>query len=115
MFRLGHLSDVHLGPVPNLRPGDYVTKRLVGYANWRRVRSRSAAADMLERIVADLRAQEPDHTAVTGDLTNIATREEFESARAWLEALGPPEISVPRPTRTLFSSARRSGNTASEK
>lgn len=91
MFRLGHLSDVHLGPVPRLRPGDYVTKRLVGYANWHRARARSATADILERIVADLRAQAPDHIAVTGDLTNIATREEFESARAWLEALGPPE------------------------
>ena len=31
------------------------------------------------------------------------------------DADGPPEISVPRPTCTPFSSARRSGNTAFEK
>jgi 3',5'-cyclic AMP phosphodiesterase CpdA len=91
MFRLGHLSDVHLGPVPNLRRRDYVSKRVVGYANWRRTRTRSMASDTLERLVDDLRAQAPDHIAVTGDLTNIATREEFETARAWLEELGPPE------------------------
>jgi 3',5'-cyclic AMP phosphodiesterase CpdA len=91
MFRLGHLSDVHLGPVPGLRLRDYASKRVVGYANWRRTRARSMTSDALDRLVADLRAQEPDHIAVTGDLTNIATREEFENARAWLEELGPPE------------------------
>ena len=91
MFRLGHLSDVHLGDVPPLRLRDYASKRVVGYANWRRVRARSLTSDTLERLVADLRAQSPDHIAVTGDLTNIATREEFQNARDWLEALGPPD------------------------
>jgi 3',5'-cyclic AMP phosphodiesterase CpdA len=91
MFRLGHLSDVHLGPVPGLRLRDYITKRIVGYTNWRRTRARSLASDNLERLIDDLHAQDPDHIAVTGDLTNIATREEFENARAWLEELGPPE------------------------
>ncbi len=92
MFRLGHLSDLHLGPVPRLRLRDYASKRLVGYANWRRRRSRSLTSDTLHRLVTDLRAQAPHHIAVTGDLTNIATREEFENARAWLEELGPPEM-----------------------
>ena len=91
MFRLGHLSDVHLGPVPGLRLRDYISKRLVGYTNWRRNRAGAMTSETLDRIVDDLRAQEPDHIAVTGDLTNIATREEFENARAWLEELGPPE------------------------
>ncbi len=91
MFRLGHLSDVHLGPVPSLRPSDLVTKRVVGYANWRRTRSYSLGSDALEKVVSDLRAHRPDHIAVTGDLTNMATRKEFENARTWLEALGPPE------------------------
>ena len=48
-------------------------------------------AETLDRLVADLKAQEPDHIAVTGDLTNIAMREEFENARRWLEELGPPD------------------------
>jgi 3',5'-cyclic AMP phosphodiesterase CpdA len=90
MFRLGHLSDVHLAPVPGLRLRDYASKRVLGYANWRRHRARLMTSDALDRLVADLSAQAPDHIAVTGDLTNIATREEFEAARAWLEALGPP-------------------------
>jgi 3',5'-cyclic AMP phosphodiesterase CpdA len=91
MFRLAHLSDVHLGPVPNLRLWDYASKRIVGYANWRRNRAGAMTSDTLDRLVADLRAQSPEHTVVTGDLTNIAMREEFENARRWLEALGPPD------------------------
>lgn len=90
MFRLAHISDVHLGAVPDLRLRDYASKRIVGYTNWRRNRAGAMTADTLDRLVADLRAQAPDHIAVTGDLTNIAMREEFENARRWLEELGPP-------------------------
>jgi 3',5'-cyclic AMP phosphodiesterase CpdA len=91
MFRLGHLSDVHLAAVPRLRLRHFLSKRIVGYANWRGSRAHSLTSDTLARLIADLRAQAPDHIAVTGDLTNMATREEFENARAWLEELGPPE------------------------
>ena len=90
MFRLGHISDVHLGPVPNLRLWDYASKRIVGYTNWKRNRAAAMTSETLDRLVADLHAQAPDHIVVTGDLTNIAMREEFENARLWLEALGPP-------------------------
>lgn len=90
MFRLGHLSDVHLGAVPTLRLRDLLSKRVIGYTNWRRNRAHALTSETLDRLVADLRAQAPDHIAVTGDLTNIARREEFENARLWLEELGPP-------------------------
>ncbi len=91
MFRLGHLSDVHLGGVPSLRPMDYMSKRPIGYANWRRRRLGILKDETLDLLVADLKAQAPDHIAVTGDLTNIAMMEEFVNARRWLEALGPPD------------------------
>jgi 3',5'-cyclic AMP phosphodiesterase CpdA len=91
MFRLGHLSDVHLGPVPHLRLRDYASKRLVGYHNWRRSRSGALTSETLDRLVDDLRARDPDHIVITGDLTNIAMEEEFENARTWLEGLGPAD------------------------
>jgi 3',5'-cyclic AMP phosphodiesterase CpdA len=91
MFRLGHISDVHLGPVPNLSLWHYATKRILGYTNWRRNRRAAMTSLALDRLVEDMRAQKPDHIAVTGDLTNIAMLEEFENAREWLEALGPPD------------------------
>ncbi len=91
MFRLAHLSDVHLGPVPGLRLRDLASKRIVGYANWWRNRRHALAPGTLERLVADLRAQNPDHIVVTGDLTNIAVNREFKNARLWLAELGPPD------------------------
>ena len=91
MFRLGHLSDVHLGPVPELRLRDVLSKRVVGYLNWWRNRGHALTSGALDRLVADLRSQNPDHIAVTGDLTNIATSEEFRNARLWLQELGPPD------------------------
>lgn len=90
MFRLAHISDVHLGPVPALRWRDFASKRVVGYTNWRRNRAGVMTSDTLDRLVDDMHAQKPDHIAVTGDLTNIAMKEEFVNARRWLEALGSP-------------------------
>ena len=43
---------------------------------------------MLAKIVADMKAQAPDHIAVTGDIANIALPAEFTRGRDWLESLG---------------------------
>ena len=90
MFRLAHFSDVHLAPLPTPRLRDLASKRLIGYANWRFNRAREMTAQSLERLLADMRAHDPDHIVVTGDLANIALREEFEAAHRWLERLAPP-------------------------
>ena len=65
-------------------------KRAAGLVNWRRNRHRIHRADVLARIIADLKAQAADHIAVTGDLVNISLAGEYAPARAWLAALGPP-------------------------
>src|SRR5690606_24125384 len=50
---------------------------------------------VIDRLVADLKVQTPDHVAVTGDLMNLALGGEIELARLWLEALGKPaDVSV---------------------
>ena len=90
MFRVAHFSDVHLAPLPTPRLRDLASKRLIGYANWRLNRAREMTAQSLDRLQADMRTHNPDHIVVTGDLANIALREEFEAARRWLEMLGPP-------------------------
>ena len=46
--------------------------------------------DVLNRLVADLKAQRPGHIAMTGDILNIGLKAEFPPARAWLETLGNP-------------------------
>jgi 3',5'-cyclic AMP phosphodiesterase CpdA len=98
MFRLAHLSDIHLGPLPELPDIGYrhlVSKRVIGYVNWQRNRRRFLHDGVIDAIVADMKANNPDHIAVTGDLVNIALDQEIELARLWLETLGDPhDVSV---------------------
>jgi 3',5'-cyclic AMP phosphodiesterase CpdA len=88
MFTLAHLSDPHLAPLPRPRLLELLGKRATGYVNWRRKRHLTHRSDVLARVVADLKAQSPDHIAVTGDLVNIALAAEYKPARSFLESLG---------------------------
>jgi 3',5'-cyclic AMP phosphodiesterase CpdA len=95
MFRLAHISDVHLGPLPDVSYRDLASKRVIGYVNWQRNRRRHMHDSVLETLVADIKAAAPDHLAVTGDLVNLALDSEIEMARLWLETLGAPaDVSV---------------------
>lgn len=91
MFRLAHLSDIHLGPLPDLAYRDLVSKRITGYINWRRHRRSNLHEGIIDAVVADLKAAQPDHIAVSGDLMNLALSGEIELSRLWLEALGAPD------------------------
>lgn len=90
MFRLAHISDVHLGPLPDVSYRDLASKRVLGYVNWQRNRRRHMHDAVIDAIVADMKASGPDHLAVTGDLVNLALDGEIEMARHWLETLGSP-------------------------
>ena len=89
IFRLAHISDLHLPP-PKGAFGwrDLLSKRLLSRIAWRS-KHQEHRPEVLAALVADLKAQAPDHIAITGDLTNYASPAEFEAARHWLEALGP--------------------------
>lgn len=95
MFRLAHLSDAHLGPLPGVSYRDLASKRVLGYVNWQRNRRRTMHDAVIDTLVADLKASGADHIAVTGDLVNLALDSEIEMARLWLEMLGSPrDVSV---------------------
>lgn len=89
--RIAHLSDAHIGPLPQPRLLELAGKRLTGFANWRRGRSRTHDMALLARIIDDIAAHAPDHIAMTGDIVNIGLPSEFPPARRFLERLGPPE------------------------
>jgi 3',5'-cyclic AMP phosphodiesterase CpdA len=91
MFRLAHISDPHLGPLPKVGFGDLASKRAFGYVNWRRNRQHAFAPSVLTALAEDIRAAAPDHVAVTGDLVNLGLTAEFAAARAWLAELGEPD------------------------
>jgi 3',5'-cyclic AMP phosphodiesterase CpdA len=88
MLKLAHISDPHLGPLPDPKLLQLFSKRILGYLNWQRNRSGLMSGNYLEQLVADMKAQEPDHIAVTGDLVNIALPLEIIGARSWLEDVG---------------------------
>lgn len=95
MFRLSHISDIHLSPLPRIRYRELASKRITGYINWRRNRKDAMHGTVLDTLIADLLAQAPDHQAITGDLVNLALNLEIEIASDWLRTLGDPnDISV---------------------
>jgi 3',5'-cyclic AMP phosphodiesterase CpdA len=74
-----------------MRLVDLAGKRALGYLNWTRNRHKYQKRDVLDALVADLQAQQPDHIAVTGDLVNLALEAEFTPAAQWLESVGTPD------------------------
>ena len=91
-FTLAHLSDAHLAPVPVPPLAYLLGKRATGYANWHILRRRKRhSMAVLRLVVADMRAQQPDHIAMTGDLVNIGLPSEFITARKFIDSLGAPE------------------------
>ncbi len=96
MFKLAHISDVHLGPLPKLTFRELASKRITGFVNWHRNRRKHLFTDTLEKLLDDLEAKSPDHLAITGDLVNLATGIEIRAAADWLEEVGDPEKDLGR-------------------
>lgn len=92
MFRLIHISDLHLGPLTGARIRDLASKRIIGYINWQRNRSHAFGDDVESALIAAIAAEHPNHIAVTGDLVNIALASEYATANAFLALIGPGEV-----------------------
>ncbi|MPZ09804.1 MAG: metallophosphoesterase [Kiloniellaceae bacterium] len=91
MFKLAHISDPHLGPLPPFRVAELMNKRFFGYLSWVRRRRALHRPEVLTALAEDMADLAPDHLVVTGDLTNIALPEEFTQVGRWLQGLGAPE------------------------
>lgn len=90
MFRLAHLTDPHVGPLPRPRLRHMLNKRLTGWYNWHRSRRGLHDMTLLAELVADIHAQKPDHITCTGDICNIGLPSEWKTSRVFLESLGDP-------------------------
>ncbi len=94
-FTIAQLSDPHLSSLDNVRVRDLISKRVLGYLSWRLNRRAKYRPEILAELVRDLQSQQPDHTVVTGDLTQIGLPQEFQEARDWIKALGSPsEVTI---------------------
>jgi 3',5'-cyclic AMP phosphodiesterase CpdA len=95
-MRLAHFSDLHLLSHDGARWLDLANKRWIGAMNLLSNRSRHYHVAAFDDMVADLNASGVDHVLCTGDVTNLALRQEFEFARARFDrlALGPHGVTV---------------------
>ncbi len=89
MVSLAHISDIHLAPLPPVKPWDLFNKRITGYMNWKLVREKSLNGAGLLALISHLRSQEVDFVAITGDLVNVALDAEIARASGWLKSVGP--------------------------
>jgi 3',5'-cyclic AMP phosphodiesterase CpdA len=90
MFKLAHISDVHLGPLPHLSFRELFSKRITGFVNWHRNRRKHLFGGTLDLLLDDIRDKQPDHLAITGDLVNLASGIEIRAAASWLREFGDP-------------------------
>jgi len=87
-FTLAHISDLHLTSLKNVRVTQLLSKRILGYLSWWYKRRFVHRLDIVKSLTDDLHALQPDHIAVTGDLTHIGLPGEFVDAGEWLKRLG---------------------------
>lgn len=90
-FVLAHLSDLHLGPLPQIPAERLNLKRTLGALNWRRGRRVVHRPEIADLMVAEALRLGADHIAVTGDLCNLGLPEEHERALTWLQRSGVPQ------------------------
>jgi 3',5'-cyclic AMP phosphodiesterase CpdA len=95
-MRLAHCSDLHLLSHDGARWLDLANKRWIGAMNLLSNRSRHYHVDAFDDMVGDLNALGVDHVLCTGDVTNLALRQEFAFARAKFDrlALGTAGVTV---------------------
>jgi 3',5'-cyclic AMP phosphodiesterase CpdA len=87
---LAHISDPHISCMNAITARELLNKRLFGYLKWKLHRGARHGYSVLSALHADLAKTNPDHIAVTGDLTHLSLSAEFKKARRWLESLGSP-------------------------
>ncbi|MFN0250389.1 MAG: metallophosphoesterase family protein [Kofleriaceae bacterium] len=93
-MRLAHCSDLHLLSHDGARWLELANKRWIGAMNLLSNRSRHYHVVAFEAMVADMNALGIEHVLCTGDITNLALRQEFEFARKKFDALALGAVGV---------------------
>jgi 3',5'-cyclic AMP phosphodiesterase CpdA len=94
--RISHIADFHL-PLPHsVRPWQLLNKRILGFLNLRLGRSRTHKLEPFRALLAQLAAEEADHTLIAGDVANLAFDFEYAAIDEMLRSAGldPESTSV---------------------
>ena len=90
----------HRSALPGLRAasGPAISRASARSAcsTWWSTACASTRWQLLEELRLDLRAQAPDHLALTGDLSNISLEGEWRAALAWIDMSGVPPEAITR-------------------
>ncbi len=86
-FRFVQLSDLHLSTIVSPNPIHLINKRILGYLSWLRKRRHTHQRWILDLAVEEIHRLKVDHYAITGDLTHIGLKNEFEQASQWLRSV----------------------------
>lgn len=94
MIRIGQLTDIHVADFADLRALDFIGKRGTGWYNYQRSRAEEYSRDVLRACVQALVEEAPDLVIVSGDLSNLGLRSEWQAARRLLEPIAEAGIRV---------------------
>lgn len=90
MFRIAHISDLHIPPLPPFALHELRGKRLIGLFSWYHKWKKEHRLPILEALLQRLEVERPDHVCITGDITFTTHRLEVDAAAEWLGRLGDP-------------------------
>jgi 3',5'-cyclic AMP phosphodiesterase CpdA len=94
MIRIAQLTDIHVPDFSDFRRRDFLNKRVTGFVNHRYRRGHHHDPTLLDAAVTRLVADRPDLVIVSGDLSNVALRSEWNAARACLQPLADAGIRI---------------------
>ncbi len=80
-MRFIHLTDLHaLSPVAK----NYFSKRALGLFSWEKRRHLQHNNQFLRLLIDNVKAEKPDLVIITGDIVQLGTEFEIQSAKNWL-------------------------------
>ena len=88
MFRIAHISDLHIPPLPRIPLSQFASKRLLGLFSWHHKWKSEHKQKILDALVKHLDEMKPDHFCITGDITFTTHPEEVDTAADWIGRLG---------------------------
>ena len=91
MFRIAHISDLHIPPLPRVSLRQLAGKRLLGLIAWHHKWKSEHQQTILDALQRHLGETKPDHICITGDITFTTLPAEVDKAFDWISQLGDPQ------------------------
>ena len=88
MYRIAHISDLHIPPLPRVSLRQLLGKRILGLISWHYKWKNEHQQSVLDALQTHLAEINPDHICITGDITFTTLPAEADKAADWISQLG---------------------------